>query len=521
MPREVTNPELLALLEEEDDKAVVDPALLAALEGPQEPGATGAGTPRSGQRWLLDKAMSAIKGIPSGVQDLSEGIGVSGLKTYYGLKDLVGMGEESDRETLKAWQDAAGESFMGAGGEMIGDAAQMMLPGGGVASKGARAATMLGDVAAGTALGAVQLPGEGQTRTGNATMMAAGGAGGHVLGKALGVPLVGMRGTPASERMRDMGAELTPGQLKEGIPRRVESLAEYILPSVSKAIKTAKEKSQLTTNKALLNRAKPAIAERAPVDMADLNKMWNEAYETAWPGVEVLNTKEGYDGIVKAMSNAIRTQKTDKKIAAMNRVADDVAAIINTPGTSLAEVDALLREQLRYKKRGTSRVWDKAIQEVRDAFVSAMPAENRSLLRQLNRDYGKRSAVGAGMRTANALETGIMKPKDLRSGVRQTSTKRSLEEGRGNLQQEMQDWIEVEGPKLGILPSAMRRFVQGFPEPGRILVRAADRAAGNLPSQRARREMLKRNPVLRRALQAGKAGAAGAKQLKEKLEEED
>jgi len=520
MPREVTNPELLALLEEDDDKAVSDPELLAALEGPQEPGATGAGTPRSGQRWLLNKAVSAIKGIPSGMQDFSEGIGVSGLKTYYGLKDLVGLGEESDRKTLKAWQDASGESFMGAGGEMVGDVAQMMLPGGG-ALKGGRAASLAGDVLSGTALGAVQLPNEGETRTANATMMAAGGAGGHVLGKALGVPLVGMRGTEASERLRDMGAELTPGQLKEGIPRRIESLAEYIVPSVSKSIKTAKEKSKATLSKALLNRVKPATAPSAPVDVADLNRMWDEAYQAAWPGVEVLNTKQGYNKIVNAMSNAIKRQKTNKKVAAMNRVADDVDALINTPGTSLAEVDALLREQLRYKKRGTSKVWDDSIQDVRNAFIEAMPAENKSTLRQLNRDYGKKAALTAGMRTASALETGVMNPKDLRVGVRQTSTKRALEEGRGNLQQEMRDWIEVEGPKLGILPSAMRRFVQGFPEPGNILVKAADRAAGNLPSQRARREMLKRSPALRRALQAGKAGAAGAKQLKEKLEEEE
>ena len=64
------------------------------------------------------------------VQDFSEGIGVSGLETYYGAKDLLGLGSAKDKQTLEAWRRAAGESGWGTAGQITGDVAQYLLPAG-------------------------------------------------------------------------------------------------------------------------------------------------------------------------------------------------------------------------------------------------------------------------------------------------------------------------------------------------------------------------------------------------------
>jgi hypothetical protein len=109
-------------------------------------------------------------------EDFAEGVVSSGMGTYYGIKDLtVGMDDE-DKARLKDWKEDAAQSGWGTAGNVVGEVAQLALPGG-AALKGAKALNAAGklaktakalplatDVLASSALGYVKPPEEGKTR---------------------------------------------------------------------------------------------------------------------------------------------------------------------------------------------------------------------------------------------------------------------------------------------------------------------------------------------------------------------
>lgn len=466
---------------------------------------------------ILQKALSRV-------QDFSEGIGVSGLETYYGLKDLVGKGSPEDRATLDAWRQAAGESGFGTAGKLTGDIAQYALPG----TMIGRAATvpgLLADVTATTAIDVTKLPEAGESRIDRAKQGAMFGMGGHVLGKTLGVAATGVRGTPAAERLRDIGGKLTPGQLKEGIFRKAEHWGEAAVPFVSKAVREAEKKSGASISVALMNKAAPPTPQslmtgnpvKAKVNsMEELNQAFDDAYEVAWGKVDDLDMK----GLGASTGDAIRNVVVKKDRKAMMNIVDQMEDILRKQGASANEVDALLRKHMRPHKGGKNHVWNEAINNIRAGLTSAMPEANRDAIRLVNSTYGDRMALGYGAQSLKGVKGKGLDPSSLASGVKRSSDARALEEGRGNLQQELRDWTEVVGEPAGVIPLLKRRVIQGVPEPG-VLGAASDLVAGNYGYQAAARKFRDspKGRVLRLALSPYRTSAAVGPEMIEEEEE--
>ena len=58
-------------------------------------------------------------------EDFGEGLAVSGMDTYYGIKDLVTDLDDEDRARLKDWKEDAAQSGWGTGGRVVGEMAQL------------------------------------------------------------------------------------------------------------------------------------------------------------------------------------------------------------------------------------------------------------------------------------------------------------------------------------------------------------------------------------------------------------
>lgn len=527
---DLTSEELLRDLAEADRRgdtelAGVIAAQIKQLENPPEP----VQAPPE-RNTILQKTIG-------GIQDFSEGIGVSGLKTYYGMKDLLGLGQESDRDTLKSWQDAAGESGWGMGGEIVGDVAQMAIPGGAAAKIGKAGSvlknTMATDMAASTALGYAQLPGEDQTRMGNATTIAAGTAGGYGMGKAVGSVFQGIKGTPAAERLRAMGAKLTPGEMKEGFTRGVENYLSYFMPSVSKAIQKAQAASKDSIRVALIRESAPptpqSIAtgkfEKAkPNSVRELVWAYDEAYDAAWPAVSEMAPRTVGRVLYRGLqSNA---KLTTKERAIVGDAIDEISSVMAShPNPSAAKVDSILRNAIRPMDTGEWKDVNAVFNNMRQDLKDGLPEINKSALKMIDKGYGKRKAIGNAARLKRAfLKRGEFDQKDLASGSKMASSERQQETRTGNLQREVEDWAEIIGEPPGMLMTMARRAVQMIPDlsyGGQKKV--MDVIAGNYGWQGKAREIL-RDPGMQgltRTMSAGKIGAAQAKQYKQYLEEEE
>lgn len=479
---------------------------------------------RQGQE-VPEKEPNLFQKALSRVQDFSEGIGVSGLETYYGMKDLVGLGQPEDRQTLDAWRRAAGESGFGTAGQITGDVAQYLLPAGAM-TKATKIAPLIADVTATAAVDTVKLPDYGMSRADRARQGAMMGMGGHVLGKTLGTVVTGIKGKPAAERLRAIGAELTPGQLKEGILRKAEGWTEAIMPVGSKAVRNAENKSLVTTHKALVQKAAPPTPESLlsgkPVpakasNMTELNQAFDDAYEAAWGTVDDLS----YKTLGAETGDAINKVVVEKDRKALMKLADQMENILSKPGARVNEIDQLLRKHERSWKKGKDAVWNGAISDIREGLLRSMPGERADAVRTINAQYGKGRALGLASQSVKGVSGKNIDPKTLASGVKRSSTGRALEEGRGNLQQELQDWTEVVGEPAGVLPMIKRRFIQGVPEGG-VGVAAADLVAGNFGYQKAARKALdtKGGRMLKQTLSPYRTTAAVSQGLLDMEEEE-
>lgn len=435
---------------------------------------------------ILTKALSRV-------QDFSEGIGVSGLETYYGMKNLMGLSQPSDRQTLESWKRAAGESGFGTAGQITGDIAQYMLPGA-MMAKASKIAPLVADVTATTAIDVAKLPEYGESRLDNARQGAMAGMGGHILGKTLGVAVTGVKGTPAAERLRDIGAKLTPGQMKEGLLRKAEHWTEAAIPFASKAVREAEKRSGASVSKALIQKAAPptpqSLFSGKPVPaqvetMEQLNKAYDDAYEAAWSSTDDLA-----EGVLNDSIDAAYKKVAIKKDQnTLSNIVQQMEDVLNKPGASASEMDQMLRKHMRPFKDGKNRVWNEAIDELRTGLKNSMPAENREAIKLVNANYGKREALGYAAQSASGVRGKGMSPESLTSGVKRSSGERALEEGRGNLQQELQDWSEVVGDPAGVIPLLKRRLIQGAPSGG-LLQYPADLVAGNYKYQAAARKAM-------------------------------
>jgi hypothetical protein len=241
-------------------------------------------------------------------EDFVEGLAVSGMNTYYGIKDLVSDLDDGDRANLREWQRDAGQSGAGTAGEIIGDVGQMAATGGGisaavkgglklatklfgrsggaVANTAAQGGGLTKDLASVGAVEGVQLPDYGETRTGNAGSGMAFGLGGAGLAKAVKVAGTGINKSKAGQQLLDEGYPLTPAQAApegtgiEGIENTLK-----LLPGTAKGALNAQNKAKDEVMYRLVGQMNPSrITLKGDMNnrMAQLKKAYDKEYGKVW-----------------------------------------------------------------------------------------------------------------------------------------------------------------------------------------------------------------------------------------------
>jgi hypothetical protein len=478
----------------------------------------------------------------AGIQDLSEGIGVSMLETGYGLKDLIPGMEVTDenRATLKAWKEAAGESGWGTAGRIGGEVAQLAVPGGAglkaaralsaanKASKTARALPLAADVAGVTAHGAVRLPGEDESRLQNAMSAAQWGLGGAAAGKVLKGALTGARGTEAAQRLRDAGAKLTAGQTLGRPAAALENILT-VTPFFARPLARARQKSEESISRIAMREAAPPTiatlktAKPVPMEVKNMGQKgvdelydgFQQGYNDAWGAMRSLNPRVGgkIDYIAKQGKKRLtkgQRRKVDNVLSDMNDVYKA------SPDGSAQELDVILKNAIVGSKK--SREVDRVIKDIRQTLRSGLPKESQTALKRLDEKWPKylaveaAAAVPASAKKAKVGVPGEFGVDELFAGSAKAGTTRTTGRGKSPLQGIVNDWYRIKGAEKGILPTKALRIIQSplFSDYSGLQGTINRRIAGTGLGQKAARDLMQEEwaKQLRYGISGARLGAA-------------
>lgn len=399
-------------------------------------------------------------------EDFAEGVVASGMGTYYGLKDLVTGLDEGDRERLQEWQDDAAQSGWGTAGQVVGEIAQLAIPGGAVA-KGARALSAAdkarrvmqlgGDVALTGALGAAKLPQDEDSRALNAAQE----IGGALAGAGLFKAAKGVTKTDAARRLIDRGVALTPGMSTTNpMVRGLETVGE-VTPLIAQGVKRAKAKAIGDINEMLFKEAAPAgktITETGEKGVQQLKGAFKEAYQDAWSGARGLSN-EARRNIV---DTAVRESRklTEAQQRALGNVMEDFKELTRdvTPET-LRRFDNVLRK--RIQSASDDFDFQEALISLRAQLRAGMPNNVSEKLAAVDRKYGDYLVVRDAVRNAAGEIGREIQPNQLLQAMKSVGKER-VGEGTAPVFQTATDVAETAGQKVGGEPLEWFRRLAGI-----------------------------------------------------------
>lgn len=482
------------------------------------------------RRELERRQMAAAPEKPkdSGWKDFGQGLGASALSLGYGLKDLVGEVTPEQRARLEALKADAGESGWGTGGRVVGELAQLAIPGGAglkaarllsavnKASKTAKVLPLASDVVGSAAIGAARLPGEGETRGDNATSEAAWALAGGVAEPILRTAVAGVRGTKEAARLRDMGVPLSAGQMLGGRARQVENIVG-IMPFGAKPIEKLRAASDEGIRKVALREAAPptpdsiltaspkktSVASGGREARAQLEKAYEEAYSAAFTTADKLAANTPTDLMGVAVDGLEGLTKQGKRT--INKAVNDIDSLVAAnPNISVAQLDKVLRDNIIGKTK--SRETDAVLAKMRQVLRSGQPAANQKALSELDSAYPKYVAVRNAVATPAAAKAGgDFGLDELATGSRQAATPYTRGTDKQPFMQFLDDANKVRGKVPTVLPTTSRRIIQALPDPLFAIGVTNRRIAGSGVGQKQARKILESE--LAKQLRYGVSGA--------------
>jgi len=382
----------------------------------------------------------------SGFEDFGEGLGVSGLKTYYGIKDLVSDVDAEDKATLADWRADAAQSGWGTAGEVVGDVGQIIGTGGigGAALKGglklaANAARVAkapkplrgglvgarnlvtpftADIGASAAVAGTQIPDAGEDRSDAAYGAAKDALVGGVLTKALNKGFQGIRKTPEAQEMLDHGIPLTPALASEGTGVRGVENVMQVLPFVAKGRDEARRKAQEQWSLKVMQTAAPSnvtLRGNARARAGQLKDGFKNAYSTAWGKAE----KPHYLDIID-MQNVLKETGTfigKDGEGALRKVSHDLKKLSKDfSPKAVKNLDHVLKKNIRSAARAGDSALEEGLNTVRVSLRNSLPADAQRGLKQLDQKYGAYLVVKkAGAKAKNTA--GMFTPKQFMDSV--------------------------------------------------------------------------------------------------------
>ena len=295
-------------------------------------------------------------------------------------------------------------------------------------------------LAAGAAGGALQPVVEGESfAEEKAKQTALGGAAGvagsavtTVASKALN-PLV----TKAEQTMRDLGVQMTPGQMLGGQAQSLERFAE-VVPLVGSYISNAKERAIFQFNKGVINKALSKVDEKLPADVIGrdavqaANAVIDQKYDDVLSKITFRMDNQAYNDGLQAINKAGLTPAQRAEVVSKldKIVLENFRTSARVDGQVYKGIESDLRkEAISFKNSAT-----KAERDVGDALFDVLDTLKKNVRRQNPTESSKLrridSAYGdlAVMRTAAAnsgAENGVFTPKQYSVAVRQRDTSRN------------------------------------------------------------------------------------------------
>jgi len=415
-------------------------------------------------------------------EDFAQGLGYSGLNTYYGIKGLFTDLTTDEKNRLADWKIDATDSGWGKAGEVTGELAQLLIPGG-VGLKAAKGLSKLGslgklaakatpfaaDVAGSAGLGYVQNPTFGTSRTENALE----GAGSAVLGGALGSIgsklIRGINKTPEARRLLKEGVPLTPGQASEsGTMRGVEALMSWA-PIVGKGTQDARAGSLIEWNKNLLNKVAPegvTITRAGTGGFKQLTRGFEKAYNEAWKSAKRFNPQ----GITKTVDNIVDSARrlNDESRRVLRNTLEDLGDLTRDFNyQKLSQMDNSLRRGI--DSAATKKDWElaRALKDVRKNIREAAGPELSKKVAAVDKKYGGFMAISKASGSKNARrEGGIMRPGDVLDALYTGKNKEKAKQGLGRLRRFAQQGEATVGrQEIKPLLNMRKAMVRNMPSP--------------------------------------------------------
>lgn len=379
-------------------------------------------------------------------EDLAEGVAVSGMGTWYGLKDLFGGMSEEDRKTFEDWKTDAGESLWGGVGQGVGELAQLAVPGAGAMKlaktigKAKRLIPFTADVASSAGLGALQAPDVGENRL----MNAIGGGGsallGGALGRALSKPFRGAKIDDEARVLMDEGVRLTPGQAASGsLPRALEQIAQWKLFS-GKGVQRARQEGIRDWNRLAFRVASPPGHQVNDIGETGLIKMkeaFDNAYSSAWKNAN----KPSQTGMVNMINNVVRQGgelNADSQHVIRNLLMDVRDISYRYTPEKVEQLDKKLRRRINSAFRENNHDLGYALKEMKNDLREAIGPDFAGKLRAIDNKYDSYRAIRKAATSKRSLKAGkVFTPDDLIDASKTVAGESRTSVGANPLQREI------------------------------------------------------------------------------------
>ena len=372
-----------------------------------------------------------------GAQSVSELLGAAGIPYFQREAQRMQESINADEAAYRAQRQLAGEEGFDTArlmGNIVNPANLLALPARGV--NAARAMLQTGAVG-GLMQPVVSEPdatfGEQKARqvAGATIGSVAGSAAAKLAGQTLN-PLV----SKAEQTMRDIGVQLTPGQMMGGQAKAFEEFAAN-MPLIGSYIADAKEKAIFSFNKGVINKALGRVNEKLPEDV-----IGRDAVQYA---NDVIDKK--YDEVLSKMSfkldfptytNISKAIQVPPSAAQRQTVKEIIDKVVYSKLPKRGEIDGaaykaiesdLRKEAVAYANSATAseKKIGEALFDALDQLKASIAKQNPKAtpeLRRVDAAFGDVAVMKQAAANTNALN-GVFTPKQFATAVRQRDQTRN------------------------------------------------------------------------------------------------
>jgi len=415
-------------------------------------------------------------------EDFGEGIAASAMGTYYGVQDLFGRMDDEEKARLKDWQEDAAESGWGTAGNVVGELAQLAVPGAGLAksakvanalSRTGRAAPLVKEAVGASLLAGSKYADEekGETRLGNVGKDLLGVGVGATVGQVLKKALKGVNINPEAKAMIDKGVELTPAKATgSGLLRATEGLMA-ITPGTAGATKRAREKMYGQWNKVTFNEVAPpgvTITSAGPEGMQQLYKGFNDAYDDAWAKAG----RPSNTGLVSIVNqaDAVGRELSGSAESVARKITRDLKDLSqNFTAKGLKSFDNHLRKSIEdaYGGANPQAELGSALKNMRRTLRESVGDDAADALKAVDKQYGKYLPIRSTTSSVRALlNEGRFDPEMMAGGMKKHSTDSQLGRDAAPMSEFLRDSLASVGKRdPTILPTVTKVLSSNLPSP--------------------------------------------------------